>query len=177
MLIRSSSGSLSCQRGAKLIGIFKLSSPDGSLLLPRVCGSRDQGTALRHSFKNQEEKKKKIPFRQFSLPLAIIHFLGLCREHPACPGLGAEGCDGPKSAKIWLQPPPPAAEPAGAISSLFIEDPGGCSPRPQPGELRQLGGNDFIPELEEKSSRGRSEELQGEQRGSQSGARSGFGLE
>lgn len=50
---------------------------------------------------------------------------------------------------------PSAAEPPGAITSLFIEDPGGCSPRPEPGgkmgaEAARGEWSDFILELEEK---------------------------
>lgn len=58
--VSMTSVSLSCQRGAKLICFFfKLSSPKWLLLLQRegVVSCRDQGRALRHSFKNQDKEK------------------------------------------------------------------------------------------------------------------------
>lgn len=141
---------------------------------------RDQGRALRHSFKNQD---KKDPIKAVFIDTGNNSVLGLAGSVQLTQGWGQRDVMAQTLPKFGSKLAPPhsasTAEPTGAITSLFIEDPGGCSPRPEPGgkwELRQRGGSGVILSLswKRKSRRGRSEELQGEQRGSRSES---FGLE
>lgn len=77
--------------------------------------------------------------------------------------------------KFGCNPPslplPSSAELLGAITSLFIEDPGGCSPRPEQG-AEAAGGErrEFILELEEKKQQGKERGAAGSE------SQGGFGL-